>query len=251
MMPTDYQILAPVYEQIGMADFAKAMTQRLIDYAQRSEWMGRRILDLGCGTGQSLNWLAKYGYITTGIDQSPAMLAATRQLLQEGGFSTTLHERDIRSLDSGLGKFDLVLALDVMNEMNSLRDLEVVFSGVQQHLEPGKLFIFDMHTIQGLTERGTSGQRILYDRDGACVFKQDSYDYERQISERRYVIFREQGGSWQRTETRQVLRAFPAQAVAGLLQRSGFSSSRMVQLNFEAFDPGTTAASRIVMIAER
>ncbi|MBZ0292028.1 MAG: class I SAM-dependent methyltransferase [Anaerolineae bacterium] len=250
-MPADYAILAPIYDAIGMADFAAAMTPRLIDYAQRNEWLGRRILDIGCGTGVSLHWLARHSYITTGIDNAPAMLNQARTRLDQERLNHTLREWDIRSIGPNLGNFDLVFALDVLNEVSSLRDLETVFGGVNQVLESGKIFIFDMHTIQGLTDQGTSGDNLVRHDDSLTVITKNTYDYERQVSERLYVIFQRQGDSWQRSTATRVLRAFPAQAVATLLQRSGFRSARVLNLNFEPFEPGISSAGRTIFIAEK
>src|SRR5690606_6635830 len=133
----NYAALTPVYDAIGMSAFASAMTPRLIDYAQRNEWLGRRILDIGCGTGTSLHWLARHSYIITGIDNVPTMLDETRGKLDQAGLNYTLREEDIRSVGSHLGNFDLAFALDVLNEVSSLRDLETVFTGVSKVLDVG------------------------------------------------------------------------------------------------------------------
>ena len=43
-MPGDYAVLAPVYDTIGMAEYAKRITPRLMDYAQHIDWLGSYIL---------------------------------------------------------------------------------------------------------------------------------------------------------------------------------------------------------------
>jgi SAM-dependent methyltransferase len=252
-MPADYAVLAPIYQQIGMGNFALEMTPRLINYAQRHEWMGRRILDLGCGTGVSLKWLAEHSYMVTGIDNSPQILELAQKNMSEAkaGVSYTLRERDIRELGSDVGVMDMVLALDVMNELNSLRDLEIIFKQIFSLLDQNRLFIFDMHTIQGLTKTGSAGDSIVYNTPHLAVFSSNQYDYERQIHERHFIIFHRRDDVWLRNEASRVLRAFPTQAVGQLLVRCGFQTVQVMNLDFEPFEPGTNPADRVIFVAEK
>lgn len=250
-MPADYAALAPIYNQIGMAQFAETITAHLINFIQRNDWTGRRILDLGCGTGASLYWLARHSYITIGVDYTPQMLDLSRARLQGSTLDTTLIERDIHELGQDFGTVDLALALDVLNEFTNLRDLETIFKNVFQSLNAGKLFIFDMYTIQGLTERSSSGDSIIYDDDNLSVFSRSQYDYERQIEERRYTFFQREGAGWQREYAQRSLRAYPAQAITSLLQRSGFQDMQVLNLNFVPFEPGASSANRVIFIAKK
>lgn len=250
-MPGDYTTLAPVYDDIGLADFSRRMTPILIDFAQQRDWLGRRVVVLGCGTGASIEYLSNYMYTITGVDSSPEMLAAARQKLADSGASVRWVEADIRELGDAVGHADMILALNVLNELNSLRDLEVVFTQVRRLLEPEKLFIFDMYTIQGLTEQGRSADAIVADEPHLSVFVTNAYDYERQMATRHYLIFRRQGESWQRSEARHVLRGFPIQAVASLLQRTGLRVSGIFQLDLDSYEPGVSQASRVVFLVEK
>ena len=251
-MPGDYAVLASIYNEIGMNRFAEAITPRLIDYAQQRDWLGRRILDLGCGTGASIQWLSKYSYMITGVDNVPQMLDAARQSLDKPGISLKWQQKDIRDLDDSIGTVDMALALDVMTEMDALRDLEAVFKGVQRVLGPNKLFIFDMYTIEGLTQAGLSSDSIVYnDNANLMVFSHSEYDYERQMQTLHYTIFRRQGDAWRRSEASRILRAFPVQAVATLLQRSGFTIMSVLNLNLETFEPGVSRAPRVIFVAEK
>lgn len=234
-----------------MAEFAAAMTPRLVDFAQRHDWLGRRVVDLGCGTGAGLRWLAQRSYIVTGVDSAPEMLALARTTLEADHLNADLFERDIRELGPDLAGTDLALALDVLNELNSLRDLEAVFRNVHAILNPGKLFVFDLHTVQGLAEMGLQGDTLVRDTSELTVFTANQYDYERQINERRYLVFQRASASWTRTEAARTLRAFPAQAVATLLQRCGFQTSHVLDLSFSNFEPGVSRAARIVFVVEK
>ena len=233
-MPGDYAVLAPVYDITGMSDYVRRMTPHLMDYAQHTDWLGRRILVLGCGTGASIEYLSNYPYAITGIDNSPEMLAIARQKLADPGLNIKWQQQDIREIGAQITAVDLVLALNVFNEMNNLRDLETAFTGVQKALDTGKLFLFDMMTVQGLTEDGLSGNKMLYDDPQALtVFTLKDFDYERQMETIQYLIFRQQGNLWQRSEAKRVLRAFPTQAIASLLQRSGFNMRAILNADLD------------------
>src|SRR5262245_9384468 len=145
-MPSDYAILANIYDTLGMSASATNATPRLLDFAQRSEWMGRRILDLGSGTGAALEWLGKHGYITTGIDSSPEMINVARTRLSAANVEAGLRQQDIRRMELA-DEYDMILALNVLNELDSLRDLEAVFKGAHQALASERMFIFNLTTL--------------------------------------------------------------------------------------------------------
>lgn len=251
-MPGDYAVLAPIYDDIGMAEFVRRITPRLIDYAQHIDWLGRRIAVLGCGTGGGIEYLSQYPYTLIGVDNSPEMLEAARRKINDPGLSLKWQQADIRELGGQIGQVDLALALNVMNELNSLRDLETVFGNVQTSLEPGKLFLFDMLTVQGLTQDGESGDHLLHNNpQNLTVFNTNDYDYERQMQTAQYFIFRRSVDGWIRSEAKRILRAFPVQAVASLLQRSGFTLRTILNMNLETYDPGSSRAPRVIFVAEK
>ena len=250
MTTTPFAQLAPIYDRVGMSRFAEVMTPRLIEYAQQQDWLGRRIIDLGCGTGVTTRWLANRGYAITAVDQSAEMLEAARKALPSEGLSLTWQQRDIRALDESLGQFDLAFAFDVMNELASLRELEQTFAAVIQILDAGKLFIFDMHTIQGLTETGEQGEQLLYEDAQLLVVIQHSFDYDRQITHSQHRIFQREGELWRRSDARRTLRGYPIQAMATLLQRTGFEVAAMLTLDLEQYHVGDSSA-RVIFIARK
>jgi SAM-dependent methyltransferase len=117
----------------------------------------RRLLDLGCGTGNHALPLARRGHTVVGIDRSPAMLrqARAKDSAARAG-SVVFHERDIRELDLGQ-RFDAVLMMfTVLGYQVEDADLIAALATVRRHLEPGGLFVFDVW----------NGPAVLADRPG-------------------------------------------------------------------------------------
>ena len=147
---------------------------------------------------------------------------------------------------------DIALALNVMNELNNLSDLEAVFKSVRGVLGANKLFIFDMQTVEGLAQAAITRDRLVYDNpEQLCVFSRTEYDYERQIQTTDYTIFRMIDETWQRSQAKIVLRAFAVQAVAALLQRSGFTVTHVLGANFEQYEVGVSRAPRVFFYARK
>jgi SAM-dependent methyltransferase len=206
---------------------------------------------MGCGTGASARWLAGRGVNTTAVDISPEMLTQARASIDARGLGLTWKRGDIRALDSTYEPVDMVLALDVMNDLTSLRDLEATFNVAFRLLEPGKLLIFDLHTIEGLAERGRSSSEFIHDDNRLSVFVRHDFDYERQTNTSGYIIFRRQEGLWNREDATQTLRGFPLTAVAALLQRCGFALRSLLNMNLEPFDPAASHANRVLFFAQK
>ncbi|MCA9904316.1 MAG: class I SAM-dependent methyltransferase [Anaerolineae bacterium] len=250
-MTNYYSLLAPIYERIGLADFAAEMTPQIIQYAQQHDWTGRSIADLGCGTGAASRWLTNHGYVTTAIDHSEEMLATARRLQPTGGLSLSYEKRDLRELANYHGSFDLVLAFDVINECSSLRELEPVFQGISTILEPGKLFVFDVYTIQGLTKHGAHPERLIFEDPSLMVMTRTDYDYDRQICAINYLAFHRDGELWRRFDCERVLRGYPIQALATLLQRTGFTVNTMMTPDFGPYELGRTQSDRVLFLANK
>jgi SAM-dependent methyltransferase len=249
-MPGDYALLAPVYNQIGMGNFAATMVPRVIEFAQRHDWAGRRIVELGFGTGATAKMLGKIGPIV-GVDESADMLQIAQETIQNTGLNVRLLQQDIRQLN-GIDPMDIALALNVMNELNNLSDLEAVFKSVRGVLGPNRLFIFDMQTVEGLAQATQIRDRMLYDNsEELTVFSRTEYDYERQIQTSEYTIFYAGEGMWQRSQAKIILRAFPVQAVTALLQRSGFNVTHVLGANLEPYEVGNSRAPRVFFYARK
>jgi SAM-dependent methyltransferase len=249
-MPGDYAVLAPVYNQIGMSDFGTGLIPRLIEFAQRHDWAGRRIIELGFGTGTSAKYLSRIGPVV-GVDESADMLRVAQEGIQQAGLNVRLVQQDMRNL-SGIDPMDIALAVNVMNELNTLADLEAVFKSVRNVLAANRLFIFDIQTVEGLAQSAQMRERMTYDnREQLTVFARSEYDYERQVQTNDYTIFHAEDGMWGRSQAKIVLRAFPVQAVAALLQRSGYAVSHVLGANLEAYEVGVSRAPRVFFYARK
>lgn len=251
-MAGTYEVLAPIYDIIGMSDFAQRVTMRLINFAQQNDWLGRRILEFGCGTGGSAVTLCKNGFTVTGVDNAGEMLQVAQSKLDDSARPLFRPiQQDIR-VSNDLPNVDMVLALDLLNEMESLRDVERMFNKAASALDSGRLFIVDMHTIEGLAQRAQIRDRLInVNSDSFMVFTQDQYDYDRQIDTRRYIVFTAQGALWKHEEATRMLRAYPVQAIASLLQRSSFNIMRAFNGDMEVFDPSTSSTARVIFVAQK
>ena len=75
---------------------------------------GRRVLDVGTGTGRAALLLAKAGAAVTGVDPSEQMLAVARGRSGEHQLPITFEQGDAHALDFGDRTFDTVVSLRVL-----------------------------------------------------------------------------------------------------------------------------------------
>src|SRR3954463_11782369 len=139
-----YAVLAPAYDLLT-AEYAYgpwlAAVERL---ARRHGVAGRRLLDVGCGTGKSFLPLLERGFEVTACDISPEMVAEARRKAQG---RAEIHVADMRRLPV-LGQFDLVTCLDdAVNHLLQAEELVDAFGGLRANLAPGGLLVFDVNTL--------------------------------------------------------------------------------------------------------
>jgi SAM-dependent methyltransferase len=91
--------------------------RRLGDWLDRlvpEDGAGRRLLDVGCGTGHHLAWLRDRGFAVAGVDGSEEMLAHAR-VANPG---VELRQADVERLPFPDASFDAVLCVEVLRYLS-------------------------------------------------------------------------------------------------------------------------------------
>ena len=113
--------------------------ERVVEFAQllreRSSW---RILDLGCGTGRHLVYLAKEGFEPFGIDISPTGLEYARQWLEQEGLQAELKQSDMTEVPYPDGFFDGAISIHVIYH-GTLEQMRKAIGEIHRTLKPGGL----------------------------------------------------------------------------------------------------------------
>lgn len=105
-----------------------------------------RVLELGCGTGNNIRFLAEEGFSATGIDQSPTAIKLAEELLIGNGLSAELQTGDFSVLDFESESFDLVIDRAAIVH-NCFRTMHTVVGEARRVLKPGGLLY--SHGIKG------------------------------------------------------------------------------------------------------
>jgi len=97
---------------------------------------GKKILDIGCGTGRIIQDLLDKGADITGVDVSTEMLKIAEKKFPNSNFV----EADIRELPFKDNTFDIVICTFVIVHLKQV-ELEGAFDEVYRILKPGGSFI--------------------------------------------------------------------------------------------------------------
>jgi SAM-dependent methyltransferase len=141
-----YTTFAPYYDRFTADYEYDGWLAQIDDRAHALGVFGRRLLDVGCGTGKSFAPLLGRGYEVTACDISPEMVDLARRKF--GGLVDDIFVADMRALPAD-GAFDLVTCLDDgVNYLLSDEQLVAAFQGVADVLAPGGVYAFDVNSIR-------------------------------------------------------------------------------------------------------
>ena len=116
----------------------------------------------------------------------------------------------------------IVCTLDAVNYITDKRKLKKMFRLVNNYLNPGGLFIFDINTRYKL-ETVLGNNTFVYDEDGIFYVWENYFDKKSDISRQLLTFFSRDGREYKRFDEQHVQRAYNADEIRDLLAFSGLS----------------------------
>jgi SAM-dependent methyltransferase len=141
-----YRDLAPFYDRFTADYEYDGWLTRLEALARAHGLRGRRVLDVGCGTGKSFLPLLHRGYEVSACDLSPSMVRLAQPKVPD--MRRRVFAADMRELPEA-GRFDLITCLDDgINHLLTEADLRAAMRSVAARLSPGGLVLFDVNSLR-------------------------------------------------------------------------------------------------------
>lgn len=233
------------------------------------------VCELGCGTGKMTRRLKRFGYDMIGIDFSQEMLqiaAEHEEKLKEAVSSNKTKSKkeaennnpdgkngsgEILYLNQDMREFELygtvaavVSVCDSMNYITEKDDLLQVFKLVNNYLDPGGVFIFDMNTPYYYSKI-LGEQTICENREEGSFIWENYYDTETKINEFDITIYIRRNadaeGMYERMEETHFQKAYGISEVKNLLLKAGLTDIKTYQV-LTKDEPGRTT-ERVYFVA--
>jgi len=114
---------------------------RLFQMLDPYEWSGKKVLEVGCGQGITVNYLARRGAIINGLDMSFQSVRQAQYGAVELGFSelVNLSQADAEQLPFASNTFDLIISLGVLHHTeNTIGSIQEIYRILKDN---GKIII--------------------------------------------------------------------------------------------------------------
>lgn len=203
------------------------------------------LLDLGCGTGTLTRMLADEGYDMIGVDGSEEMLMEARE--KTDGTDILYLCQDMRAFELYGTVRAVVSTCDTMNYLLTRSDFIQTVRLVNNYLDPGGLFIFDLNTLYKFRE--VMGNTTIAESGEDASFIWDNFfDEETGCNEYDLTLFiRREDGLFERQIEVHEEQGYTTEEVMGFLAAGGMEFVRV----FDADTGGepTDTSEKIFFVA--
>lgn len=155
-LPAEYQQIPEYFDKHNICDdteLKNSVVEKLL-----KEQDAKNILDMTCGTGSQVFYLAKYGYKVIGSDFSPELLNIARKKAKEQNLDIEFIDGDMRFLK--VGSFDAVITMfNAIGHLNK-EDFAKAIKNISKNLSKNGIYIFDIFNLNALTEKAVEDLKM-------------------------------------------------------------------------------------------
>ncbi|GAA0432078.1 MAG: class I SAM-dependent DNA methyltransferase [Bacillota bacterium] len=185
------------------------------------------IADLGCGTGEIAIRLAKKGYQVTGVDYAADMLTYAAHKSATENMSIQWICQDLRSLVGLQGLDAIVSYCDVINYITSEASLRDTFININEALDPGGLFLFDVHALSYITDNYFGETFADVTEDASYIWFCAEGTQPGEMFHQLTFFVRDKDNLYHRFEEEHHQRTFPVEIYKKILNESGFENIKV------------------------
>lgn len=242
-----YGHMATVYDRL-MADSPYGEWLDFAEGVWAKKGKPRRVIDLGCGTGNIAIPLAKRGYQVIGVDLSAEMLAVAYDKMRREQAQVLWVEQDMRELE--VPQADSVISFcDSLSYLTDEEDVQQTFSRVFAHLQPGGTFLFDVHSPYKILH-GFGNQTFALTEEEVSYIWQCFCDPDRlEVAHELTFFLRQENGLYERVEEVHEQRAYQPYEMVRWLREAGFAEIELTA-DFTGLPPVATS-ERLFFCARR
>lgn len=205
------------------------------------------LLDLGCGTGSLTELLSASGYDMIGVDNSGEMLQLAMEKRERSGHDILYLCQDMREFELYGTVAAVISVCDCLNYITDPADLVTVFKLVNNYLDPGGIFLFDLNT-EYKYETLLGDATIAEDREDCSFIWENEYDRDEKLNVYDLAIFvREEEDLYRKYHETHVQRAYSPAEIQAALKEAGME----FLCAYDAFttEPPKETSERIYVMA--
>jgi len=237
---TVYDDLVSGVDFEGWINYVESLTGH---YGYKAE----SVLDLACGTGNTILPFAKKGYHSIGMDISPGMIAVAREKTIKSGLSVEYHIGDMRSFLLR-SQVELVTCFhDGLNYIIDSGDLEKVFKNTFNNLVEGGMFVFDLNAVKWIGE--SDGRPVVIDEDERTIIYRTEHDTADSLWTVSITCFTREGDLYRKFSETHRERGYPPEYIERMLERAGFM--QLAVFDSFSFNPPHEKSRRHFYVARK
>ena len=205
------------------------------------------LLDLACGTGSLSEEFAKLGYDVSGADCSEDMLAVAMEKRVESGLDIIYLCQSMQNLDL-YGTVDAaVCALDSLNHITELDELQKAVDKVSLFLHPDGVFVFDVNTVYK-HQQVLGNQNFVYDYDDVYLVWKNTLLPQNTI-QIDLDLFEKEGDRYFRTSESFQERAYTQQELEQVLKKAGLKIEAIY--HEDSLQPPMETSQRLIYVTTK
>jgi len=215
----------------------------------------KTVLDMTCGTGSQVFYLAKRGYKVIGSDFSPGLLKLARDKAKKQNIDLQFIDGDMRTLQ--VGQFDSVITID--NAIGHLikNDFELTVRNIYANLNDNGFYIFDILNLDAMTDDvvKSDNERMTDKRitnDGTTIYNTRQSTIDRNsgqfTSENNFTIQSQEKET--KVQNKCTLQIYNMDELRNILVRNGFEIIEQYKADAYTFNK-TDSGYSIITIAKK
>ncbi len=158
MNTTPFTKSATYYDLLYQKKNYEEETKKIDSIIRMRKVPSKKMLDLGCGTGEHAILFTNLGYSVTGVDLSTKMLSIAKNKTIELNTPINFKRGNIVSFTASQPFGVAVSLFHVLSYLLTNTDISTFFSSTYQNLQPGGLFIFDCWYGPGVLQNPPTNQ---------------------------------------------------------------------------------------------